>query len=167
MTKAVFPGSFDPPTNGHINVIQRASKLFDCVDVVIAVNDNKQYLFSQEERVFLMKELVRHIPAVSVNVCNGLIVDYARDAGAKVLIRGIRNTADFSYEFDLSLMNHTLNSSIETLFIPTDQKYILLKSSAIKELAYFGGDISGMVPSIVQRALEEKYRGRTLSTAAR
>lgn len=158
MTKAVFPGSFDPMTNGHINIIQRAAKLFDEVDVVIAVNEDKKYLFSLEERLSLVSELIKPIKNVSVHTCDGLIVDYAKKTGAKVLIRGIRNVNDFSYEFDLSLMNHNLNPSVETLYIPTDQKYILLKSSSIKELAKLGGDISGMVPENVRIALLKKYK---------
>ncbi|MCI6179983.1 MAG: pantetheine-phosphate adenylyltransferase [Treponema porcinum] len=158
MTKAVFPGSFDPMTNGHINIIQRAAKLFDEIDVVIAVNDDKKYLFSTEERLSLVQELIMPFRNVSVHVWDGLIVEYAKQTGAKVLIRGIRNMNDFSYEFDLSLMNHNLNPEVETLYIPTDQKFLLLKSSAIKELAKLGGDVSGMVPENVKKALERKYR---------
>ena len=158
MTKAVFPGSFDPMTNGHINIIQRAAKLFDEIDVVIAVNDDKKYLFSTEERLSLVQELIMPFRNVSVHVWDGLIVEYAKQTGAKVLIRGIRNMNDFSYEFGLSLMNHNLNPEVETLYIPTDQKFLLLKSSAIKELAKLGGDVSGMVPENVKKALERKYR---------
>ena len=158
MTKAVFPGSFDPMTNGHINIIQRAAKLFDEIDVVIAVNDDKKYLFSTEERLSLVQELIMPFRNVSVHVWDGLIVEYSKQTGAKVLIRGIRNMNDFSYEFDLSLMNHNLNPEVETLYIPTDQKFLLLKSSAIKELAKLGGDVSGMVPENVKKALERKYR---------
>ena len=158
MTKAVFPGSFDPMTNGHINIIQRAAKLFDEIDVVIAVNDDKKYLFSTEERLSLVQELIMPFRNVSVHVWDGLIVEDAKQTGAKVLIRGIRNMNDFSYEFDLSLMNHNLNPEVETLYIPTDQKFLLLKSSAIKELAKLGGDVSGMVPENVKKALERKYR---------
>ena len=158
MIEAIFPGTFDPPTNGHINIIQRASKLFDKIDVVIAVNKAKNCLFSPEERLDFLKELVRPYKNVTVHTFSGLIVDYASKKGANVLIRGIRNSIDFSYEFDLSLMNHRLNANIETLFIPTDQKYLVLKSSSIKELAQFGGDVSGMVPENVRLALEKKYR---------
>ena len=158
MTKAVFPGSFDPMTNGHINIIQRAAKLFDEIDVVIAVNDDKKYLFSTEERLSLVQELIMPFRNVSVHTWDGLIVEYAKQTGAKVLIRGIRNMNDFSYEFDLSLMNHNLNPEVETLYIPTDQKFLLLKSSAIKELAKLGGDVSGMVPENVKKALGRKYR---------
>lgn len=157
MSIAVFPGSFDPPTNGHLNIIQRASTMFDSIDVVIAVNSEKKYLFSQEERFSMLKELVKPYKNVTVHIWEGLIVNYAKKTGAKILLRGIRNTIDFSYEFELSLMNHNLNNEIETLFIPTDQKYLLLKSSSIKELARFGGNISEMVPSFVEEALRKKY----------
>ena len=153
MTKAVFPGSFDPMTNGHINIIQRAAKLFDEIDVVIAVNDDKKYLFSTEERLSLVQELIMPFRNVSVHTWDGLIVEYAKQTGAKVLIRGIRNMNDFSYEFDLSLMNHNLNPEVETLYIPTDQKFLLLKSRANNELAKLGGDVSGMDPENVKRAL--------------
>lgn len=159
MIEAIFPGTFDPPTNGHINIIQRASRLFDKIDVVIAVNKAKSCLFTPEERLAFLEELVKPYKNVTVHTYSGLIVDYAEQKGANVLIRGIRNSIDFSYEFDLSLMNHKLNSNIETLFIPTEQKYLVLKSSSIKELAQFGGDVSEMVPENVRVALEKKYRG--------
>lgn len=157
MTKAVFPGSFDPPTNGHLNIIKRAAELFDEVDVVIAVNSDKKYLFSEEERLSMLSEIVKAFKNVKVHLWNGLIVEYAEKSGSKVLLRGIRNVSDFSYEFDLSLLNHKLNSSIETLFIPTEQKYLLMKSSSIKELAKYHGDISGMVPPCVENKLKEKF----------
>ena len=159
MIEAIFPGTFDPPTIGHINIIQRASRLFDKIDVVIAVNKAKSCLFTPEERLAFLEELVKPYKNVTVHTYSGLIVDYAEQKGANVLIRGIRNSIDFSYEFDLSLMNHKLNSNIETLFIPTEQKYLVLKSSSIKELAQFGGDVSEMVPENVRAALEKKYRG--------
>ena len=157
MTKAVFPGSFDPPTNGHLNIIKRAAELFDEVDVVIAVNSDKKYLFSEEERLSMLSEIVKAFKNVEVHSWNGLIVEYAEKSGSKVLLRGIRNLSDFSYEFDLSLLNHKLNNSIETLFIPTEQKYLLMKSSSIKELAKYHGDISGMVPPCVEKKLKEKF----------
>lgn len=162
MSKAIFAGSFDPPTNGHLNIIQRAASLFDSVDVVIAVNDSKKCLFSKEEREDLVSALIKNIPNVSVHTWDGLIVDYAKKTGARVLIRGIRNSNDFSYEFDLSLMNYHLNPGIETVFLPTDQKFLLLKSSTIKELAHFGGDISEMVPENVKKAIEIKVKEKKL-----
>lgn len=156
---AVFPGSFDPPTFGHLNIIERCSRLFDEIDVVVAVNPDKKYLFSAEERLSMLTELTEDFSNVSVHVCNTLISDYCRKVGAKVLLRGIRNTNDFSYEFDLSLINRSLNQQVETLFVPTEQRYFLIRSSSIKELARYGGDISGMVPPIVDKAIKEKYRG--------
>lgn len=158
MSIALFPGSFDPPTYGHLNVIERASRLFDKIDVVISENPGKNCLFTSDERLVMMKTLVEPYANVSVHIWDKLIVEYAKQAGAKVLIRGIRNVNDFSYEFDLSLMNHNLNANIETLFIPTEPRYVIVKSSSIKELAQFGGDISGMVPPVVCEAVREKYR---------
>ncbi|MGI5117607.1 pantetheine-phosphate adenylyltransferase [Treponema sp. SP13] len=157
MTTAVFPGSFDPPTNGHLSIIKRASKLFDTVDVVIAVNANKQYLFTKEERYRMMEEIIKPYENVTLHLCSELVAQYAKKTGANVLLRGIRNTNDFAYEFDLSLMNHMLNPDIETLFIPTEQRYVIVKSSSIKELAQYHGDISSMVPPIVEAALKEKF----------
>lgn len=158
MTKAVFPGSFDPPTYGHLDIIQRASKIFDKIDIVIAVNPDKQYLFNDDERYEMFEKLTESYKNITIHKCNGLIVDYCKKTGANVLIRGIRNSNDFSYEFDLSLMNRSLNSDVETIFIPTDQKYLLLRSSSIKELAKFGGNISKMVPPIVEKALKKKFK---------
>ena len=159
--KAVFAGSFDPPTFGHLNIIERAGRIFSEVHVVVAVNSEKNYLFSEGERLSMMKQLVSCWQNVSVHSWNTLIVEYAKKIGAGVLIRGVRNLADFSYEFDLAMMNRALNSEIETVFLPTDPDYFVLRSSAIKELARYEGDVSSMVPEIVARALHEKYLGLT------
>ncbi|MBP5157792.1 MAG: pantetheine-phosphate adenylyltransferase [Treponema sp.] len=159
MITAVFPGTFDPPTYGHLNIIERTCRLFDRIDVAISINPDKTCLFSAEERLAMLKELTKGFSNVQVHTCNTLIADYCRAVGAKVLLRGIRNTNDFSYEFDLSLMNRSLNGEVETLLVPTEQRYFLIRSSSIKEVARFGGDISGMVPSIVVDAIKEKYRG--------
>ena len=156
MIKAVFPGSFDPPTNGHLDIIQRASKLFDDVDVVISVNPNKQYMFSEQERLEMLKELLKDYKNVQVHLWEGLIVNYAKEIGAKVLIRGIRSSNDFSYEFELAHMNQNLNPQIETMFLPSKEKWGVVKSSSIKELSMFGGDISRMVPPLVVDALKKK-----------
>ena len=156
MLKAVFPGSFDPPTNGHLDIIQRASKLFDDVDVVISVNPAKQYMFSESERLDMLKELLKDFKNVKVHLWEGLIVNYAKETGAKVLIRGIRSSNDFSYEFELAHMNQNLNPQIETMFLPSKEKWGVVKSSSIKELAMFGGDISRMVPPLVVTALKKK-----------
>ena len=157
MIRAVFPGSFDPPTYGHLNIIERSCRLFDCIDVAISINPDKSCLFSAQERLDMLTELTRGYANVQVHTCNTLIVDYCRKVGAKVLLRGIRNTNDFSYEFDLSLMNRSLNGEVETLFVPTEQRYFLIRSSSIKEVARFGGDVSGMVPSLVAEAIRKKY----------
>ncbi|MBR5934499.1 MAG: pantetheine-phosphate adenylyltransferase [Treponema sp.] len=158
MAKAVFPGSFDPPTFGHLNVIERTISLFDEIDVVVAVNPEKNYLFSAEERVQMLSELTKDYRNVKIHTWHSLIVDYAVQSGATVLLRGIRNATDFAYEFDLSLINHSLNSSIDTIFVPTEQKYVTIKSSSIKELARFGGDVSKMVPELVAEKLREKFK---------
>jgi len=156
MIKAVFPGSFDPPTNGHLDIIQRASKLFDDVDVLISVNPNKNYMFTEQERLEMLKELLKNYKNVQIHVWEGLIVNYAKEVGAKVLIRGIRSSNDFSYEFELAHMNQNLNPQIETMFLPSKEKWGVVKSSSIKELALFGGDISRMVPPLVESELKKK-----------
>lgn len=157
MIKAVFAGSFDPPTNGHLDIIQRACKLFDSIDVVIAVNPQKKYLFSEDERLNLLKYLLKDIKNVEVHTWNGLIVKYAESVEAKTLIRGIRSTNDFGYEFEIAMMNQSINKDIETVFIPTKEEYAIIKSSSIKELAQFGGNIEKMVPKIVEEAVYKKY----------
>lgn len=158
MSKAVFPGSFDPPTLGHLNIIERASSLFTEIDVVVAVNPEKKYLFTPEERVEMLRELTKNYSNVKIHTWNSLIVDYAKKNGADVLLRGIRNATDFAYEFDLSLINHSLNNKVDTIFIPCEQKYVTIKSSSIKELARFGGDISQMVPELVAREVQKKFK---------
>lgn len=157
MIKALFSGSFDPPTYGHLNIIERAAMLFNELDIVIAINTAKTYLLSEQERLDLLTELTREWKNTTVHLHSGLIVDYARATEAHVLIRGIRNFSDFSYEYDLALLNKGLNENIETLFLPTDPQFFVLKSSTIKELASFGGDVSKMVPPIVEKMLNEKY----------
>ena len=156
MIKAVFPGSFDPPTNGHLDIIQRASKLFDDVDVLISVNPNKKYMFTEQERLEMLQTLLKDYKNVQIHIWEGLIVNYAKEVGAKVLIRGIRSSNDFSYEFELAHMNQNLNPQIETMFLPSKEKWGVVKSSSIKELALFGGDISRMVPPLVVDALKNK-----------
>ncbi|MDR1931171.1 MAG: pantetheine-phosphate adenylyltransferase [Treponema sp.] len=157
MMKAAFPGSFDPPTLGHVNIIQRAAGIFDELAVVVAENRLKKYLFSARERIDLVTGLVKPWKNVSVALCKGLIVDFLKDRDIPILLRGVRGTGDFSYEFDLSMMNRALDPGIETLFMTTDPDYFVLRSSAIKELASFHGDVSSMVPPEVAKALKEKF----------
>lgn len=159
MIRAVFAGSFDPPTFGHLNIIERARSIFSEIHVVVSVNAAKKTLFSVEERVGLLEELTSHWDNVVVRAWNSLVVDYARSNDASVLIRGVRNMGDFSYEFDLSLMNKALATDIETVFLPTEPKYFVLRSSSIKELASLGGDVSSMVPPAVVSALTAKFQG--------
>lgn len=158
MLKAVLPGSFDPPTNGHLNLIRRASSLFDETDVVIASNKMKNYLFAAEERFELVSGLVSALGNVKVFLWDKLIVDFAVKNDAKVLLRGVRALTDFGYEFELAMTNRGLNNTIETIFMPTDPQYFVLRSSAIKEIAAFGGDISSMVPPSVAEALKRKLQ---------
>jgi pantetheine-phosphate adenylyltransferase len=161
--KAAFPGSFDPPTLGHLDIIQRAAGLFDELLVVVAVNKQKKYLFSAAERIKMIRRLTGDFGNVSVTSCDSLIVNFLRKQGIRLLIRGIRGMEDFSYEFELSMMNKALDSSIETFFMTTDPEYLILRSSSIKELASFGGDVSGMVPPLVADALRKKITPNTVS----
>jgi pantetheine-phosphate adenylyltransferase len=158
MTRVLFPGSFDPPTNGHMNLLHRAARLWDEIDVVIAVNQEKKCTFSAEERFDMMTRLTENYKNVKVTVWDRLIVDYAEMTGARIIVRGVRALADFSYEFELSMTNKGLKPNIETIFMPTDPQYFVLRSSGIKEIALFGGDVSAMVPPIVVEALKRKMR---------
>jgi pantetheine-phosphate adenylyltransferase len=156
MLKALFPGSFDPPTMGHLNILQRAARIYDEIDVVIAVNPNKDYTFTADERYEMMVKLVEELSNVHVHVWDRLIVRYAEEVGARIIIRGVRALADFEYEFELSMLNKGLNPTVETIFMPTDPQYFVLRSTSIKELARLGGDISSMVPGFVADALKAR-----------
>lgn len=158
MALAVFAGSFDPPTYGHLDIIYRAAKIFSDLHVVIAVNSEKTFLFSAEERFKMLEHILRHLKNVKIVTWNSLIVEYAKSVSADTLIRGIRNSADFSYEFDLALLNKGLDKNLETLFLVTDPRYFVLRSSSIKELARYNGDVSTMVPKIVADALKNKFK---------
>ena len=156
MVKAVFPGSFDPPTNGHLNLIKRGSELFDSLDVVISNNPQKKYLLEPQERLGLIKQMTRGIENVTVTLWDKLIVDYATENDISVILRGVRAIADFGYEFELSMMNKQLAPHIETVFLPTAQKYFVLRSSSIKELVQLGADVSAMIPANVETVLKSK-----------
>jgi len=156
--KAAFPGSFDPPTLGHLNIIQRAAGIFDELLVVVAENRQKKYLFSAEERAGMLRQLNDKLKNVTVAICDSLIVEFLEKQDINLLVRGVRGTEDFSYEFEISMMNKALNSGIETIFMTTDPEYFVLRSSTIKELASFHGNVAGMVPPLVAQALKEKYR---------
>ncbi len=157
MSKVAFPGSFDPPTLGHLNVIERAAAIFGEVVIIIAENKRKTYLFSAEERAEMIRSLVKDRKNVSVVVCDSLIVDFLKKNGIKLLLRGVRGLEDFSYEFQVSMMNRTLDPSIETVFLTTAPEYVVIRSSSIKELAAFNANLEGMVPPLVAQALRNKY----------
>jgi pantetheine-phosphate adenylyltransferase len=157
MLKAAFPGSFDPPTSGHINIIKRAAVIFEELVVVVAENRQKKYLFSSDERSSMIRELVKECKNVKVAVCDCLIVDFIKKLDIKLLIRGLRGLEDFSYEFDISMVNRTLDPGVETIFMTTDPEYLVIRSSSTKELASFKADLGGMVPPLVAKALKDKY----------
>ncbi len=156
--KAMLPGTFDPPTNGHINLIERTSKLFSSLDVVVADNIKKKCLFSAEERSEMLLQLTSTFPNVNVVIHRGLIVDYAKNNDISVMVRGVRALVDFGYEFELAMTNKQLYPQLEVLFLPTDPKFFVLRSSAIKEMAAFGADISTMVPKIVSESLSDRVK---------
>jgi len=157
MLKAAFPGSFDPPTLGHLNIIKRSAAIFDELAVVVAENRQKKYLFSASERVSMLTELLSDLKNVKIFVCETLIVDFLKKNGIKLLVRGVRGVADFSFEFELSMLNKALDSGVETIFLTCDPEFFVLRSTAIKELASFHGNVSGMVPPLVAEELRKKY----------
>ncbi len=154
----MFPGSFDPPTNGHLNLIKRASLIFEELYVVIAVNNQKKTLFSSQERYEMMSLLLKDYSNVTVKLWDNLIVKFAEEHHVKVMVRGVRALVDFGYEFELAMTNKVLSPDVDILFMPTDPKYFVLRSSAIKEIALLDGDISTMVPPEVALALKERLR---------
>jgi len=154
---AVYPGSFDPVTFGHIDLIQRTVGLFDELIVAIAQNIHKAGLFPVSERVEMIRELVKDYDNVEVDSFDGLLVDYVRKKGACCVVRGLRAFSDFEYEFQMALTNRKLNDSYETIFLMTHENYSFISSSLVKELIEFGGDISAFVPALVERRLKEKF----------
>lgn len=154
---AIIPGSFDPPTNGHLDIIKRGLKLFDRIIVAILHNPSKETLFSLEERIGMLKEILKDHSNVEVDSSDGLLVDYAIKRDAHVILRGMRAVSDFEYEFQMALMNRRLNRTVQTVFLMTGLRWIFISSSIIKEAARFGGDITDMVPPVVYKKLKEKY----------
>lgn len=158
MTKAIFPGSFDPITNGHLDLIKRASKLFDEVIITVANNTSKNGVFNIDERINLIKPNIESMDNVEVREAKGLTVDFANQVGAKIIIRGLRNSTDFNSESSISNMNYHLDDSIESIFLITRPKYQAVSSSLIREIAYFGGDIEEYVPSNVANSLRKRFK---------
>jgi len=154
---AVFPGSFDPITNGHVDIIARGLSVFDRVLVAILVNPEKKPLFTVEERVQMIQDAYRDQPRVRVDTFSGLLVDYAEGVGASVIVRGLRAISDFEFEFQMALMNRRLNPRIETVFMMPAEGYSYLSSRLVKEVFQLGGRVNGLVPAVVERRLEEKH----------
>ncbi|MBW1689214.1 MAG: pantetheine-phosphate adenylyltransferase [Deltaproteobacteria bacterium] len=153
----VYPGSFDPITNGHISILRRTLTIFDSVNVAVAENPMKNTLFSLEERLAMIRESIKNDNNVYVDSFDGLLVDYVESKNTNVIIRGMRALSDFEYEFQMSLMNRKLNNKIQTIFMMTDYKWFYTSSTIIKEAARYGGAIRGLVPDIVCQKLKEKF----------
>lgn len=157
---AVYPGSFDPITNGHVDIIKRGLGVFDELIVLIAYNPNKKTIFSLEERVEMIREVIRDFTNVRVDSFDGLLVEYVKVAGANVILRGLRALSDFEYEFQLALINRRLNRDVETIFLMTGYKWFYTSSTIINEAASLGGSVKGLVPDIVNQKLVEKYSSK-------
>ena len=155
---AIYPGTFDPVTNGHLDIIERASKLFDSVIITIAVNSSKKPLFTKEERMDMIKSVTKKFKNVSVDVFDVLLVSYAKKKKASVIIRGLRAISDFDYEFQIALTNRKLEPEVNTIFLMPSEKYSFLNSSLVRELASFKADVKQFVPDYVFKKLKEKYK---------
>ncbi len=160
MKIAIYPGTFDPITNGHLDIVQRAARLFDKVIVTIARNSSKNPMFTEQERLALIKAAVKGNKRVEVDVFDGLLVDYARKKKATAIVRGLRAISDFEYEFQMALMNRKLNDQLETVFMMPNAKYTFLNSSIVREIARLGGDVKDFVPPVVQKALAARIKDR-------
>lgn len=158
MKKAVYPGSFDPLTNGHLDIIERSLKIFDSLTIAIVENKNKKSLFTLEERKEIIKEATKKYKNVTVNIFSGLLIDYMKKKGANVIIRGLRAISDFEYEFQMALMNRQLCKDIETIFLMPSVEYTFLSSHLIKEITQLKGNVSKLVPQIVIKKLKEKIK---------
>ncbi len=155
---AVVPGSFDPITLGHVDIIRRAADVFDTVYVAVLNNSAKNPLFSIDERIALIGEVLKDIPNIRIETSSGLLIDYARQKNAKAIVRGLRAVSDFEYEMQITSMNRVLDENIETFFIMAKNKYSFLSSSIVKEVAKYGGNIGELVPKIVEQALITKFK---------
>jgi pantetheine-phosphate adenylyltransferase len=160
MRTAIYPGSFDPLTNGHLDVVQRAAKLFDRVIVAVAKNEGKNPLFTLNERLGLVKKSIAHLPNVEADSFDSLLVEYVVNRQAQAIVRGLRAVSDFEFEFQLALMNRKLDENIETIFMMPKDTYTFLSSRIVKEIARLGGDVSAFVPAHVQTALVKKLKPR-------
>jgi pantetheine-phosphate adenylyltransferase len=155
-TLAVYPGSFDPPTNGHVDIISRGARLFDRIIVAILVNAEKSPLFTMEERVEILRDVFKDQPNVEVDTFDGLLVEYVERRQAQVIVRGLRAVSDFEFEFQMALMNRRLSSRIETVFMMPAEQYTYISSRLIKEVFALGGQVQGLVPDLVEQRLRAK-----------
>ena len=154
---AIYPGSFDPVTNGHLDILERGLNIFDKLIVAILTNPKKTFLFTLEERIEMLEDSLKGYPNVEIDTFDGLTVDFAAQRKAVGILRGLRAMSDFEYEFQLALMNRRLDREIQTVFLMTGLRWIYTSSSIIKEAAQFGGNIEGMVPALVEKKIKEKY----------
>jgi pantetheine-phosphate adenylyltransferase len=157
---AIYPGSFDPLTNGHVDIIERGSRIFDSIIVSILANVEKTPLFSEKERVDIIRDVFKDRTNVKVETFNGLLVDYAKQKGAHVIVRGLRAVSDFEYEFQMALMNRHLEPGLETVFMMPAEQYTYISSRLIKEVFTLGGEISGLVPPVVEEKLRAKQKAK-------
>jgi pantetheine-phosphate adenylyltransferase len=153
---AIYPGSFDPVTNGHLDLIERGQKMFDRLIVAVLKNTEKEPMFSVPERVEMLREVTRHWESVEIDVFEGLLVDYARKRGAAVILRGIRAVSDYEYELQMALMNRKLEPRLETVFMMPGETYSYLSAKVVREIAHFGGPLAGLVPPTVEQRLRDK-----------
>jgi pantetheine-phosphate adenylyltransferase len=158
MRTAIYPGSFDPLTNGHLDVVRRAAKLFDHVVVAVAKNEDKHPLFTLDERLALVRQAVRDVPGVTADSFDGLLIEYVVRRKAQAIVRGLRAVSDFEFEFQLALMNRRLDENIETIFMMPKDTYTFLSSRLVKEIAQLGGNVSAFVPAHVRAALKTKFK---------
>jgi pantetheine-phosphate adenylyltransferase len=159
-TVAIYPGSFDPMTNGHVDIIQRGARIFDRIIVAILINREKTPLFSVEERVQMAREVFRDEPKVEVDTFDGLLVEFARQKGAQVIVRGLRAISDFEYEFQMALMNRRLKPELETVFMMPAESYTYISSRLIREVFALGGPIAGLVPDLVEARMRDRRGSR-------
>jgi pantetheine-phosphate adenylyltransferase len=159
-TRAVYPGSFDPLTNGHLDLIERSLRIFDELIVAVVTNPAKTALFSDEERVEIIRDATRHLGHLEIMVFEGLLVDFVTKVGARAIVRGLRAVSDFEYEFQMALMNRKLREEVETVFLMPHEAYSYISSRLIKEVAAHGGSVVGLVPPGVEKRLAEKFRRR-------
>jgi pantetheine-phosphate adenylyltransferase len=158
MKRGIYPGTFDPVTNGHLDLVQRGMRIFDEIIIAVAPSPRKEPLFTIEERLRMIREAVKEYRNVKVEAFSGLLVDYAKSKGGVAIIRGLRAVSDFEYELQMALMNRRLDTEVETVFMMPSEEYSFLTSTIVKEVASFGGSVTGLVPDAVENALDEKFR---------